>query len=647
MRLLKIITIYVLIIFSCLCAIVSYFLTTEHGAKLLLINCINYISPKNTNTKFLINKISGNVLTGLILEDLIYLQAENNLTIKYIQIKLNWLEFITKQNLAIIIKKLAGTFNNHPIEASINFSKQGNNLQLNSNSFIKIGNNVIDLSLVPNESNIKFNLVAKQLEIFHKNASGTITINGKISNNLNELTANITTSKLIINKTNVGSFLENSNNHLNINITKTNKQDIIAEIFLDFQDLSPIMNFIPDITRLKGKLNGSIKFNLNRLNPNISTNLALKDLTMSLPEYGVKIKPLNIAFTAKNDRKIIITGKGFMRNGPGEFNLTGYFEPFSKHFTNMLEISAQDLEFINTPEYHLIGSMKLKLMLLLAQNALQITGNTCISQGVINLDKQTASKIIKSNDIIFINQIHKSDESKKNYFNVLPDLDLRIEPNTKLIGKGLNTIISGKLKIYTTDLNDALLGDGRITIKHGTYTLSGQEFIIEKGRIIYLPRTFISNPTLDIKILPNTETTSNKDQEKYLYIEGTLQNPIIKDSGLANEHQAILQLLNFGNNKITSGIKEKLHLHEFGIQEDNDAYRDFKNKPTEESLLDNKNFVIGKKLNNKTHLQYLKTLNTANSIVRVKYKLNNHWSIGIESSTENGHGADLGFCIEK
>ena len=409
------------------------------------------------------------------------------------------------------------------------------------------------------------------------------------------------------------------------------------------------MNFIPDITRLKGKLQGSIKFNNNIKHPKITTNLAFNDITMSLPEYGVKIKPLNIYLKAEDDKTIFINGKGVMRNGPGEFDLKGHFEPLNSDFSNILEISGENVECINTPGYHLIASLKLKLAFLLQQNALTINGSTVISKGTIDLDKQKQSKIIKSKDIIFTNQTdHTLQSNQKNYFKILPNIDLKIESETKLLGKGLNAIISGKLKIYTNDTNEALLGDGRITIKHGIYSLSGQEFLIEKGRIIYLPGTFIANPTLDIKILPNTEImNNNKANEKYLYIEGTLENPIIKDSGLANEHQAILQLLNFGNHTITSNIKEKLHLQEFGIHEDDTSSRQFKNKTTDESLLDNKNFVVGKKINKKMHLQYLKTLNTTNNTVRLKYKLNTYWSLGVESSTDDGHGADLGFSIEK
>ncbi len=647
MRLIKIIGIYILIIFVFLAMLLYYGLTSTHGAKFILTTLvdINYFSIPN---KIYINNISGNLLNQLILQDVTYTKDNHHLNIKNLNIKINWVELIKKQNISIVINKLLGTYNNYPITAKVSFSKLNGRVKLNSISFIEIGDNILTIQQKPHESHMNFHLAAKQLEIFNPQTTGNIIITGEISDNLNCLTANITANKLFIDKKNFGSFFSNKDNTLFVKIKKINNK-INATAQVNFEDISPIMNFIPAITRLKGKLNGTINFNWHNKNTEITTDLKLQDITMSLPEYGIKIKPLNIYLTSKNNKKIYIDGKGTMRHGPGEFNLKGYFEPFNDKFINNLQISGENIELINTPGCHLIASLNLKLVFSLQENALHINGDTLISKGTIDLDKQTASKIIKSNDINFVDRIDTNNTNQKNYFRILPNIDLKIESNTKLIGKGLDSIISGKLKIYTADDNPMLLGTGRITIKHGTYTISGQKFLIEKGRIIYLPRTFIANPTLDIKILPYTNTTNNNTTttEKYLYIEGTLENPIIKDNGLANEHQAILQLLNFGNNQITSSIKEKLYLQEFGIQENEDTFKQFKNKPSEESLLDNKNFVIGKKINNKTNVQYLKTLNTMNNTIRLKYKLNNNWAVGLESSTEDGYGGDLGFCIEK
>ena len=191
------------------------------------------------------------------------------------------------------------------------------------------------------------------------------------------------------------------------------------------------------------------------------------------------------------------------------------------------------------------------------------------------------------------------------------------------------------------------MGDGRITIKKGIYILSNQKFLIDKGRMIYLPGTLINNPILDIKILANQEHFSKKSNEKYLYIEGTLEKPVIRDIGLIDEKQAILQILNLGNNPISSSIKEKLNLTEFGIQDNHyKTSKELKEFNQQQSFLDNKHFIIGKKLSKKVDFKYFRTLNTSNNTVKLKYNFNQNFAFEIESSTVDGYGSDFTFYKE-
>ncbi|MGI9214482.1 MAG: translocation/assembly module TamB domain-containing protein, partial [Gammaproteobacteria bacterium] len=325
--------------------------------------------------------------------------------------------------------------------------------------------------------------------------------------------------------------------------------------------------------------------------------------------------------------------------------------PFDLDNPLNLKITSNDLEFINTPEYHLIGKLNLELSLL-NQNILHISGDINIPKGLINLEKQH-SRIVKSKDIILINpqsnfENNNISKTSSNDFKIFPEIDLRIEENTRLIGIGLNANITGKLKIYTlnTDYNN-WLGDGRITIKQGIYILSNQKFLIDKGRMIYLPGTLINNPILDIKILANQDNFSHKSNEKYLYIEGTLEKPVIRDVGLIDEKQAILQILNLGNTPISSGIKEKFNLTEFGIQDNNyETNKEFKELNEQQSFLDNKNFVIGKKLSKKVDFKYFRTLNTSNNTVKLKYNFHRNFAFEIESSTIDGYGSDFTFYKE-
>lgn len=641
MKLLNIINrlrLIILINLLLLLSVIVFIVTTSIGAELLFATIISL--KNNLPIKIKINEISGSLHKTFNLKNITIAGENFNFLINNASITINWIELIQNQNILLNIKDISGKINNCPLSAKINllFNYKNQHLFLNNQNFIKIGDNNLFLLQDTTNHSIKFNLSAKQLDIFDNvfniPLTGKLKITGNIANNLSKLTATIKTENLKINNIELDPILQHKDNSLDIVLTKT-----ALEAKINFQQITHIMKVAPNITRLKGKIQGTIKIDNKK---NITSDLAIKDITMSLPEYGIKIKPLTINFTANNSKTIAISGKGVMRHGPGEFNLKGYFKPMTPNLDNHLEIFGDNIECINTTGYHLMTSLNLQLNFLPAQKALKITGNINIPNGTINLDQQQISSIVKSADIILSSNNIKADINTHDVLKLLPDLDLRIEPNTKLLGKGLDALISGKLKIYTE--NEQILASGRISIKKGIYKLSGQEFTIEKGRIIYLPGTLINNPSLDIKIFSKQ---NNQQEEQYIYLEGTLNNPIIKDSGLINEHQAVLQLLNFGSDKLTSNIKETFDLQELGIQEDHYISNQFKYKPLDESLLHNKYFVIGKQINKHLYLQYLKTLNTIDNTVRLKYKLSPHVYFGVESSTEAGHGADLGFALEK
>ncbi len=61
--------------------------------------------------------------------------------------------------------------------------------------------------------------------------------------------------------------------------------------------------------------------------------------------------------------------------------------------------------------------------------------------------------------------------------------------------------------------------------------------------------------------------------------------------------------------------------------------------------------MIGRSLGKHFYLQYLHSMSEASQRVRLKYALNNIWSIGIESGTAEdgtvGGGIDLSFVIER
>ena len=425
----------------------------------------------------------------------------------------------------------------------------------------------------------------------------------------------------------------------NIEITKIAKT-ISGNINLHTDDISWLMKWAPDITRLRGKFNADIKISGNISSLTICTKLDLTNITMTLPNYGIKIKPMEIHLTGSSMEKLEISGKGHMRRGPGVFTISGFIEPLSDSIFHKINIQGKELEFVNTDAYHLIANTNLSLMFL-DLNTLYLLGDLHIIKGKVDLAATDKAQVKYSEDVIFTD--HRPDKTNEN-FKIIPNINLRIENPTILKTQDLDAEISGKLKI--TNTGQKLLGEGRITIKKGTYRLPGQVLKIHYGHLYFPSGTLLTDPTIDIKMVRRKErmkAVSQDDKRAGLYIQGTLSHPIINDDGLITKDQALSQILNVGGGSVMGKIQDKLGLKEFTIESDDSK---------DPSSLTNKNLVIGKKLSDKTYMQYLKSLaDDHGDTVKLRYSINDYLYFGIETNSigneKTNYGADFCFSIEK
>lgn len=457
--------------------------------------------------------------------------------------------------------------------------------------------------------------------------------------NLHGTVSTIPTDLLLqINNKNDAEFKLNM--HLNeYNKLSTNlrlKNDTInGDASIVAEDLTFLMQFVPDITRLKAKLNSNIQISGVLDAPIIISHTSITNITATIPSLGVKIKPMELHMHSDKHGKFTITGKGQMRRGPGEFQLQGYIEPFKPNMPNDLNFIGKNIEFINNNMARLIASSYFNLHYVAEKQQLDITGDIAVHEGNITIADQN-TQTIKSQDVVFIDAEVKPTQK---LIVVNPNICLHVEEKVRFNGFGLDANIGGKLNIVKR--HNALYADGRITIKEGFFKLPGQRLAINHGRLLYPPGTLLRNPVLDIKMISN-------DLE--LTVQNTAQKPILVEHSLAgNKDKLITQALITGSSMLSKNfIQDKLQISEIGLTSNDDTQIEFFDDPGKGKVpLKNKDIVIGRKLGKRVYLQYLHGLGEANKRVRLKYSLNNIWAIGLESNTEGGGGADLSFMVER
>lgn len=433
--------------------------------------------------------------------------------------------------------------------------------------------------------------------------------------------------------------------HLGAHVNFTNKQ-LHGKIKMDTNDLAFLMQWMPDVTRLKGKFNAQFDLGGTLKQPEIITAAHITDITATLPVLGIKIKPMELHLIGDAQGKFNLTGRGNMRRGSGDFSISGFIEPFKAEMPNSFTLIGSHVEFINNQMAHLIASNKLKFHYAKAEQRLDIQGDIEILQGNVTMaDKRTQT--VKTKDVVFVNE---APVKPKHLVVINPDINLRIAEGVHFNGFGLDAAVSGKLNI--SHRHNAMYADGRVTIKEGSFQLPGQKLDINHGRLLYPPGTLLVNPMLDIKMLgktPGTETSNDPKPDLELIVQGTAQKPRISETGLSgNKDRAISQALLTGSSVLANDfLHEKLKISEIGLaSRDNNEIDFFDDHSKDKTSLKNKDIVLGRSLGRKFYLQYLHSIGEANKRVRLKYNLTDIWAIGVESGTLGG-GADISFTIER
>ncbi len=408
-------------------------------------------------------------------------------------------------------------------------------------------------------------------------------------------------------------------------------------------DLSFIMQTIPTITNLKGQLAAKIIVKGTMDAPVVSSNILIKNISTTIPNLGIKIKPMELNIYSDNFDRFNIKGHGNMRRGPGDFTIEGYLCPFRDNMPNSINIKGSNVEFINNQLANLIASFDIFLNINKTFNILDVDGKIDIQEGSIAFAKQPLTT--KSKDIVFVNEANTSNNS----FQINPDLYLHIHEGVKFKGLNLETHINGNLHILYR--NHTHYAEGTINLSQGTYALPGQNLFIDYGRLIYPSGALLVNPILDIKLNNKDAKISNLEHDKHVnvFVQGTAQKPIISEQGFTNNQDiAVSQAIFTGTNALSKNILyEKFKISEVGLKSSSQKYVTFFDDPSDpKTNLKDKDFVIGRPIGNKLYLQYLHGLGEPNKRIRLKYSLNHMWDIGLESGTK-GSGIDLGFVIEK
>lgn len=428
------------------------------------------------------------------------------------------------------------------------------------------------------------------------------------------------------------------------NLTQT--PQIQANVQAQINDFSIASKLVPTVQDLEGRLRVDISANGTLPTPNITGEVVLEDAAVAIPETGTQIEDIQLQTASSDGNTLRFNGSA--RSGEGQIQLEGSLQPFERR----AEINIQGKDFLAVDSFsQMLISPDLQISI--ADGQVQANGSITIPSAQLSPPATGRSRISASSDVVIV----------KNE----PDAEEELSPASELFAK-LRVILGDDVwvntDVFTAQLKGAIevtqtpqlspRASGSLEVAAGTYTIYGQDLIIERGRVLFGGGP-VDNPGLDMRIARQFEN-DGEDITVGAQVRGSAKQPTLDlfsvppmlesdivsylvfgrpASGSGGESQLLYQAAAALGASRTGGVTDELS-EELGVDlslESGDT-------------LEETELVIGKYLTPDLYVSYGVGLFEAVNTFNLTYQINKWLTLDATSSGSDS-SADLLYTIER
>jgi translocation and assembly module TamB len=316
---------------------------------------------------------------------------------------------------------------------------------------------------------------------------------------------------------------------------------------------------------LLGELEAEAEFAGTREHPTYSAQIKGKELQVSLAELGVilpngildasiektelKVNKLQFSQTIKapqvnqrrQDQLIDFSKLGLL-------NETGYAEASGvidlRTGQGSIKAHWQRFPFLQTEEGWLVATGDAQLTE--GEKSWNLTGQLLADAAYFSVPKQAPPKL--SNDVVVIKKNDKrtvASVEKATGLQSSVDFNIKTGNNFVFVGRGLNTRLSGDIRIRIQN-DGPVLATGLIQTTGGTYEGYGQQLAIERGILNF--QGPLDNPTLNVRAL-----RKNLPVEAGVEVVGTVAKPevrLISEPNVPDQDKLSWMILGHGSDQM-------------------------------------------------------------------------------------------------
>lgn len=396
--------------------------------------------------------------------------------------------------------------------------------------------------------------------------------------------------------------------------------------------------YIPELDRSAGKLDVDVAIGGTLGSPLLNGVLKLENGELDLYQINLALRAATL------EARLIDNGFSFggsAKSGDGSLTASGKLTWRDGQPVGSLELQGQDLLVIDVPEARVTASPNLEFRI--DGRALQVSGTVTVPYAKIAPADLTGAVIASSDERI----VGAPVVDPKDTFKVTSDIRLVLGERVEIDTFGLSGRLAGTLSTQTTP-DGISRGSGELGVTEGKYAALGRRLDIERGRLIFAGG-LLGDPGIDIRA-----TKEFPDVRAGVNVRGTLREPrmtFFSEPSLPQSQIVSLILaggsLDSAQDSQRGGAGRNALLAQGGaiLAQQLGSRIGIEDVGIEQTLANETSLVLGKYLSPRLYVSYGISLAEAINTLRIRYTLNDKWTLRTESGREQS--AEIVYTIER
>lgn len=462
-------------------------------------------------------------------------------------------------------------------------------------------------------------------------------------------------SRLEFFQVNIDSQLTPMRGLASADTTMDANQNLSGQLQLQFNDLGWLKGLVPQISQVRGSLNGQLDLSGTLDEPRVRADLSLLDGGVSIQALGIELLGIETTLTSEGPARLLING--VVQSGDGSLN-------FSSQIDNVLNdtraldirVAGADFTLANLPDLQLAISPDIHIQA--DSQGINFSGQLYVPllNAEINTLPETAVDV--SSDVVILQldgstPVRNAALTEQTMLAGMPlsgELRLILGDNVRVAGFGLNAQVKGQLDI-SQRADTAPLTYGELDVVQGSFATCGRTLDIEQGTLLFMGS--YENPAIDIRAVREVE-----NMRVGVQMNGTIRNinsslfsvPILPDGDILSVMITGMPIAEIGTQQdgnaligamtslgisqsqgITNQIQNQLGLDAFSINSSGDV--------------NDSSLMLGKYITPRIFIRYAVGLFETENSLAIDYTVNDR--VKLEATSGQTQSIDLTYTVEQ